>query len=197
MDTIPAPHDVNALLGCLRVDGTMILVGAPPEAMAIQPFMLIGRRRSLIGSLVGGIRQTQDMLDHCAAHGITSDIERVAPAQINDAYERVLKQWPDPNRRHRIEHCSLVNPSLLARIKAIGAIPTPFWTYVYYHGEKWQQYGEEIDERGLTEQNWAEHREVGEARDREDLEGPHALDVGAAQEGAAQIRRAAEGEQVE
>ena len=59
------------------------------------------------------------------------------------AYERVLKQWPDPNRRHRLEHCSLVNPSLLARIKAIGAIPTPFWTYVYYHGEKWQQYGDE------------------------------------------------------
>ena len=59
------------------------------------------------------------------------------------AYERVLKQWPDPERRHRIEHCSLVNPSLLARIKATGAIPTPFWTYVYYHGEKWSQYGEE------------------------------------------------------
>src|SRR5687768_7278234 len=59
------------------------------------------------------------------------------------AYERVLKQWPDPDRRHRIEHCSLVNPSLLARIKATGSIPTPFWTYVYYHGEKWTQYGEE------------------------------------------------------
>ena len=59
------------------------------------------------------------------------------------AYERVLKQWPHPDRRHRIEHCSLVNPDLLRRIKAIGAIPTPFWTYVYYHGEKWSQYGDE------------------------------------------------------
>jgi predicted amidohydrolase YtcJ len=59
------------------------------------------------------------------------------------AYERVLRQWPDPERRHRIEHCSLVNPSLLARIKATGSIPTPFWTYIYYHGEKWAQYGEE------------------------------------------------------
>jgi predicted amidohydrolase YtcJ len=59
------------------------------------------------------------------------------------AYERVQKEWPDPDRRHRIEHCSLVNPDLLRRIKAIGAIPTPFWTYVYYHGEKWSQYGDE------------------------------------------------------
>lgn len=59
------------------------------------------------------------------------------------AYERVLKEWPHPDRRHRIEHCSLVNPSLLTRIKATGTIPTPFWTYVYYHGEKWSQYGDE------------------------------------------------------
>ncbi|HKG93634.1 MAG TPA: amidohydrolase [Gemmatimonadaceae bacterium] len=59
------------------------------------------------------------------------------------AYERVLAQWPHPDRRHRIEHCSLVNPSLVARIKATGSIPTPFWTYVYYHGEKWAQYGDE------------------------------------------------------
>jgi predicted amidohydrolase YtcJ len=59
------------------------------------------------------------------------------------AYERVLKQWPHPDRRHRIEHCTLVNPDLLQRIRATGTIPTPFWTYVYYHGEKWAQYGEE------------------------------------------------------
>jgi predicted amidohydrolase YtcJ len=59
------------------------------------------------------------------------------------AYERVLKQWPHPDRRHRIEHCTLINPGLLARIKATGSIPTPFWTYVYYHGEKWSQYGDE------------------------------------------------------
>ena len=62
---------------------------------------------------------------------------------VLNAYERVLKQWPDPNRRHRIEHCSLVNPELLQRIKDCGCIPTPFWTYVHFHGEKWSQYGEE------------------------------------------------------
>jgi predicted amidohydrolase YtcJ len=59
------------------------------------------------------------------------------------AYERVLKEWPHPDRRHRIEHCTLINPDLIRRIKATGTIPAPFWTYVYYHGEKWAQYGEE------------------------------------------------------
>ena len=59
------------------------------------------------------------------------------------AYERALQKWPDANRRHRIEHCTLVNPDLIARIKASGVIPTPFWTYVYYHGEKWTQYGDD------------------------------------------------------
>jgi predicted amidohydrolase YtcJ len=62
---------------------------------------------------------------------------------VLNAYERVLQKWPHPDRRHRIEHCTLVNPDLLRRIKATGSIPTPFWTYVYYHGEKWSQYGEE------------------------------------------------------
>jgi predicted amidohydrolase YtcJ len=59
------------------------------------------------------------------------------------AYERVQKQWPRPDPRNRIEHCSLVNPELLARIKALGVIPTPFWTYAHYHGEKWKFYGQE------------------------------------------------------
>lgn len=59
------------------------------------------------------------------------------------AYEHVLAKWPHPDRRHRIEHCTLVNPDLLRRIKTTGTIPTPFWTYVFYHGEKWAQYGEE------------------------------------------------------
>jgi predicted amidohydrolase YtcJ len=67
----------------------------------------------------------------------------IAIDMVLKAYERVLKAWPDPNRRHRIEHCTLVNPELLERIKACGCIPTPFWTYVYYHGEKWSQYGDD------------------------------------------------------
>ena len=59
------------------------------------------------------------------------------------AYERALAQWPHPDRRHRIEHCSLINPSLVARIAKTGSIPTPFWTYIYFHGEKWDQYGDD------------------------------------------------------
>jgi hypothetical protein len=62
---------------------------------------------------------------------------------VLNAYERVLTEWPHPDRRHRIEHCSLVNPDLLKRIKDTGTIPTPFWTYVHFHGEKWQAYGAE------------------------------------------------------
>jgi predicted amidohydrolase YtcJ len=67
----------------------------------------------------------------------------VAIDMVLKAYEKVLQMWPDPNRRHRIEHCTLVNSDLLKRIKACGCIPTPFWTYVYYHGEKWSQYGDD------------------------------------------------------
>jgi hypothetical protein len=62
---------------------------------------------------------------------------------VLNAYERALAKWPHPDRRHRIEHCTLVNPGLIQRIKATGSIPTPFWTYVYFHGEKWSQYGDE------------------------------------------------------
>ena len=62
---------------------------------------------------------------------------------VLNAYERVLEKWPRPDARHRIEHCSLVNPDLLRRIKATGTIPLPFYTYVHYHGRKWEEYGEE------------------------------------------------------
>jgi predicted amidohydrolase YtcJ len=59
------------------------------------------------------------------------------------AYERALARWPHPDRRHRIEHCSLVTPALIERIVKTGSIPTPFWTYIFYHGEKWERYGDE------------------------------------------------------
>ena len=67
----------------------------------------------------------------------------VAIDMVLNAYERVLAKWPHPDRRHRIEHCTLVTPELVQRIKATGSIPTPFWTYVYFHGEKWANYGDE------------------------------------------------------
>ena len=73
------------------------------------------------------------------------------------AYERVLKQWPHPDRRHRIEHCTLVNDDLLKRIKATGTIPTPFWTYVYYHGEKWANYGDEKVSRMFAHRSFLDY----------------------------------------
>jgi len=91
LDTVSAPHDMNGPLGCLRRDGTLILVGAPPEPMAIAGFPLIFGRRRIVGSLVGGLPETQEMLDHCARHGIVSDIERIAPEQINEAYDRAVR----------------------------------------------------------------------------------------------------------
>ena len=73
------------------------------------------------------------------------------------AYERVLAKYPHPDRRHRIEHCTLVNPDLLRRIKATGTIPAPFWTYVYYHGEKWAEYGEEKTRSMFAHRSFLDH----------------------------------------
>jgi predicted amidohydrolase YtcJ len=87
-----------------------------------------------------------DAVDDAHTHNFQVGIHANGDVTIDmvlKAYERALAKWPHPDRRHRIEHCSLVNPDLLKRIKAINAVPTPFWTYVYYHGEKWKEYGED------------------------------------------------------
>ena len=78
-------------LNLLKVNGTMTLVGAPPEATPVSAFSLIMRRRSLAGSLIGGIKETQEMLDYCAEHNIVSDVEVINANYINDAYTRMLK----------------------------------------------------------------------------------------------------------
>ncbi len=91
IDTISAPHDLNTHLELLKTDGTYILVGASPESLSVSGFSLILRRRRLVGSLIGGIRETQEMLDFCGEHGLTSDVEVIPISQINEAYERVLK----------------------------------------------------------------------------------------------------------
>lgn len=90
IDTISAPHDMNAHLEILKTDGTYILVGASPESFSVSAFSLILRRRRLVGSLIGGIRETQEMLDFCGEHGLTSDVEVIPISQINEAYERVI-----------------------------------------------------------------------------------------------------------
>jgi uncharacterized zinc-type alcohol dehydrogenase-like protein len=92
LNTVAAPHDLDAFLNLLKRDGTMTLVGAPDHPHPSPTvFNLIFKRRSLAGSLIGGIRETQEMLDFCAKHGIVSDIEIIAMKDINEAYERMLK----------------------------------------------------------------------------------------------------------
>ncbi|MBX3699097.1 MAG: zinc-binding dehydrogenase, partial [Dokdonella sp.] len=91
LDTVSAPHDYNAYLGLLRRDGTMILVGMPDKPVPLSAGPLIMGRRHLVGSLIGGIRETQEMLDFCAEHGVASDIELIPIEKINEAYERMIK----------------------------------------------------------------------------------------------------------
>jgi alcohol dehydrogenase (NADP+) len=91
LDTVSAAHDLNSYLNLLKRDGTMTLVGAPPKPPQIEIFGLLMKRRQLAGSGIGGIRETQEMLDFCADHGINSDIELIPIQQINQAYERLLK----------------------------------------------------------------------------------------------------------
>ena len=91
LDTISAPHDYNAYLGTLRLDGAMVLLGVPPAPTPVHAGSLIFGRHILTGSLIGGIAETQEMLDHCAEHGIVSDIELIPVTRINEAYERTVK----------------------------------------------------------------------------------------------------------
>jgi uncharacterized zinc-type alcohol dehydrogenase-like protein len=91
LDTVSAAHDYNAYLRLLDVDGTMVLLGIPEQPTPVSAGMLISGRRRLAGSSIGGIAETQEMLDFCAAHGIAADIERIGIAQVNEAYERMLR----------------------------------------------------------------------------------------------------------
>ncbi len=91
IDTVSAPHDFNDYLSTLRTDGTMVLVGLPPKPPEVHPFSLVGRRRTLAGSMIGGIAETQEMLDFCSSHGIVSDIELIPIQKINEAYERMMR----------------------------------------------------------------------------------------------------------
>lgn len=91
IDTVSAPHDIDAYLEMLKTDGTMILVGAPDKPMPIGAFPLLLRRRRLVGSLIGGIRETQEMLDFCAKHDLGADVEIIPIQEVNEAYERMLR----------------------------------------------------------------------------------------------------------
>jgi alcohol dehydrogenase (NADP+) len=90
LDTVSAPHDYNIYLNMLKTNGVMTCVGAPPTPAQVPAFNLIMKRRSLAGSLIGGIPETQEMLDYCAMHNIVSDVEVIAIKDINESYERML-----------------------------------------------------------------------------------------------------------
>ena len=92
LDTVSAPHDIEGEMALLRLDGALCLLGGSPEPHpSPAPFTFILKRRSLAGSLIGGIRETQEMLDFCGEHGITSDVEVIGAGDVNTAYERMLK----------------------------------------------------------------------------------------------------------
>jgi uncharacterized zinc-type alcohol dehydrogenase-like protein len=105
IDAVAADHDLNTYLNLLKRDGTLTLLGAPPNPAPIAAFSLLINRRQLAGSIIGGIAETQEMLDFCGEHGITSDIELIRIDQINEAYERLLKS--DVKYRFVIDMASL------------------------------------------------------------------------------------------
>jgi uncharacterized zinc-type alcohol dehydrogenase-like protein len=105
LDTVSAKHDINAYLNLLRLDGNITLVGAPEKPLDISAFSLIMGRRSLSGSNIGGIPETQEMLDFCGEHNITADVEVIPIQKVNEAYERLLKS--DVKYRFVIDMASL------------------------------------------------------------------------------------------
>lgn len=90
INTVSAPLDIGRFLSLVKTDGALVNVGAPPEPLPVPVFSLLGQRRSFAGSMIGGIRETQEMLDFCAEHGIAAEIETIPAAQINEAWERVM-----------------------------------------------------------------------------------------------------------
>lgn len=105
LNTVSAQHDYNTYLQLLKTNGTMIVVGVPEVPSTVNAFSLIGQRRSIIGSLIGGIAETQEMLDYCAEHNIVSEVEVINADYINTAYERMIKS--DVKYRFVIDLASL------------------------------------------------------------------------------------------
>ena len=105
LDAVSADHDINAFIKLLRRDGNITLVGAPDKPLPVSAFNLIFARRSLSGSPIGGLRETQEMLDFCGAHGIVADVEVIAIQKVNEAYQRLLKA--DVKYRFSIDMASL------------------------------------------------------------------------------------------
>ncbi|MEO5897049.1 MAG: NAD(P)-dependent alcohol dehydrogenase [Vicinamibacterales bacterium] len=110
LDTVSADHDLNAYLNLLGLGGSVVMVGAPPKPLAVSAFSLIGGRRSLSGSNIGGLPESQEMLDFCGAHNITADVEVIPIQKVNEAYERLMKS--DVKYRFTIDMASLRSESM-------------------------------------------------------------------------------------
>jgi uncharacterized zinc-type alcohol dehydrogenase-like protein len=108
LDTVAADHPIDSYLNLLKLDGTLTQVGAPEHPLAVSAFSVIWRRRNFAGSLIGGIPETQEMLDFCAQHKLTADIEMISMDKVEDAYARMLKS--DVKYRFVIDMASLSNP---------------------------------------------------------------------------------------
>jgi alcohol dehydrogenase (NADP+) len=109
LDTVSAQHDIHPYLSMLKLDGTLVMVGLPEKPIALTPAAICVPRRSVAGSGIGGVPETQEMLDYCAQHGIVSDVEVIPIQQINEAFERVLKS--DVKYRFVIDMASLKKQS--------------------------------------------------------------------------------------
>jgi uncharacterized zinc-type alcohol dehydrogenase-like protein len=105
LDAVSAEHDIDAYINLLARDGNLTMVGVPSKPLGVSAFGLIVRRRSFSGSNIGGIAETQEMLDFCGSHNITADVEVIAIQQVNEAYERLLKA--DVKYRFSIDMASL------------------------------------------------------------------------------------------
>jgi alcohol dehydrogenase (NADP+) len=105
LDTVSADHDINAYMAMLKLDGTLVLVGAPPNPLQLSAFSMLFPRKHLSGSLIGGLPETQEMLDYCGEKNIVCDIELITIQQIDEAYERMLKS--DVKYRFVIDMASL------------------------------------------------------------------------------------------
>ena len=91
LDTVSANHDYTFLLDLLDIEGKLLIVGLPSKEPNLSPFSLITKRRSIIGSMIGGMKETQEMLDYCAEKNIVSDVEVIPVGYINEAYERMIR----------------------------------------------------------------------------------------------------------
>jgi uncharacterized zinc-type alcohol dehydrogenase-like protein len=105
LNTVSANHDYEKYLGLLDLNGTMAIVGLPPQDPKVKCFALFKNRRSILGSSIGGMKETQEMLDYCAEKNIVADVEIISMQEINEAYERLLKR--DVHYRFVIDLASL------------------------------------------------------------------------------------------